>query len=275
MKNSFSCILVTYQPQEAALSHILDVFAGKNLFIIDNTEYKKNDIPQWVKKIDTKSATYVHNDKNIGYAGAVNKGIQMVSAHCADWIIIINQDLHITKKALDEFSTTLDRCLQGIAGPFAGRLDSKRWTTILPQIKHAPQRLEKKTDYISGSCIAIHKIVFEGIGNFYEPYFMYYEDVDFCVRAKRAGFPLIHVPIGGIAHPETTSLHRGSFLHKYYLARNHLLFVRRLAPIPVKIREIMRLPRTLWEHHKKQEDGALLGIRDYWFGHFGRVKRIV
>ena len=57
--------------------------------------------------------------------------------------------------------------------------------------------------------------------------------------------------------------------HPYYLARNHLLFVSRQAPLRVKLYEAFRFPKTLSEHIMRHESGALRGIKDYVFRRFG------
>ncbi|MFZ5845239.1 MAG: glycosyltransferase family 2 protein, partial [Patescibacteria group bacterium] len=148
----------------------------------------------------------------------------------------------------------------GIVGPFAGSLNPRRWTTIVPS---------KRADYISGSCIGIHREVIEKVGYFYEPYFLYYEEVDLCLRAKKQGFLLRWLPIKEISHEESVSLGKGSFLHQYYLSRNHLLFVERQAPFRVKLYEFLRLPKTIYEHYVRKEWGALAGIIDYFLRRFG------
>ncbi len=237
MKQDIWFVIVTYKPDTAVLGRLGKSLAGTSIITIDNSK------------------------KNLGFGGGANGGIRKALDSGAQWVVILNQDIDLTKKDVEKFYRKLQSLPPCIAGPFVGRLDELRWTTILPS---------EKVDYISGSCIAIHRQVFETIGFFYEPYFMYYEDVDFCVPVKNAGFPLIHMSIAGISHNETTSLGRGSFLHQYYLARNHLLFMERNAPVSVKMHEIVRLPKTIWEHVKKKEWGALTGIRDYFLRRFGQ-----
>ena len=56
------------------------------------------------------------------------------------------------QKGVEELCLQLASLPSCIAGPWAGALDEKRWTTILPS---------RYVDYISGSCIAINRSVFE------------------------------------------------------------------------------------------------------------------
>ncbi len=243
-------IVVTYKPDATVLKGLQESLVGKSVIAIDNSK------------------------KNLGFGGGANMGMRQAIERDAEWVVVLNQDIEMMKEEVKKLCERLRRLPPGIAGSLAGSLDKKRWTTILLERSLDSHRSLGMTRnvYISGSCMAIHKAVFEKIGYFYEPYFMYYEDADFCVRAKKAGFSLIHVPIAGISHNETTSLGRGSFLHQYYLARNHLLFVERIAPVAVKIHEAVRLPKTIWEHWKKGETGALMGIRDYFLRRFGEYK---
>ncbi len=253
MKTGF--IIVSYHLKPERLSEILVSLNDYPTAIVDNGGSSK--------VVHSTKVQIIENPSNMGFGGAANRGIEELLEDNFEWLVILNQDLLLLTSAVKTFVRALENEPGSIVGPLAGSLDKKRWTTILPS---------RYADYISGSCIAIHRSVFEKIGYFYEPYFMYYEDADLCVRAKRAGFALTDIPIFGIGHTETTSLGAGSYLHQYYLARNHLLFVERNAPAGVKLYEFLRLPKTLWEHVTKKEWGALTGIRDYFFRRFGQYR---
>lgn len=229
-------VIVAYRQNKRVFEGLLRGLSGREVLVVDNTK------------------------NNRGYGGGANVGIKQALRQAAEWVVVLNQDLKVSKRAIEEFVEKLKKAPAGIAGPFVGGLDPRRWTTKLPS---------KRMDYITGSCIAIHRDVFEKAGFFYEPYFLYYEEVDLCMRAKRAGFALTHIPVAGITHEESVSLGRGSLRHQYYLARNHLLFVEHCAPILVKLYEYVRLPKTLWEHERKHEAGAVLGIHDYFLRRFG------
>lgn len=203
--------------------------------------------------------------KNLGFGGGANEGMTHAFKHGAEWIIILNQDVSLTKQGVEEFVKLLKKTPAGIMGPEAGSLDKKRWTSILPG--------KESVDYISGSCMAIHRNVIKKIGGFYEPYFMYYEDVDVCVRARKAGFPIKKMGMLGFVHKERPILKKGSFFQEYYLARNHLLFVQRNATLAVQIREIARMPLVLAKYCRNGNIGALNGIKDFALRRFGPYRR--
>ncbi len=237
MSKDIQFVVVTYRPKREKFTRLLQSLAGWKVQVVDNT------------------------DNNAGYAGGANEGIRKVLAEGADWFVVMNDDMKIVRKALNNFSSKLLQTPSGIAGPFRGALDSRRWTTLYPS---------DTADYLSGSFIAIHRDVLDKVGVFFDPYFIYYEEVDLCIRAKRAGFLLSHIPTFGITHRGSLAFGRDSFLHQYYHSRNHLLFVERQGPVGVKLYEFFRLPLTIWEHIVRREWGALLGIRDYFLRRFGQ-----
>lgn len=240
MKNKVVFVIVTYRPHPRQLEQLLNVLAEYSIIKIDNTK-----------------------EKNLGYAGGANAGIKLAMKQRAKWVVILNQDLIVSTAGIKRLIDRLQDLPVSIAGPLAGRLDAKRYTTIITS---------RKIDYLSGSCLAIHRAVVDKVGNFYEPYFMYYEDADYCLRARRAGFKLHHIDLPQLLHEESSSLGKGSMLHEYYLARNHLLFVERQAPPNVKLHEIIRLPKTVWEHYENRNRGALLGIKNYLLRRFGQYQ---
>ena len=83
----------------------------------------------------------------------------------------------------------------------------------------------------------------------------------------------MRLELGKAKHKESKSLGQGSYLHQYYLARNHLLFVERIAPIRVKMYEVIRFPKTITEHLTRHEHGAIAGIADYFIRRFGKTRK--
>lgn len=230
-------VLVTYKPNKKALEALKKTLADWPVVVVDNT------------------------DNNRGFSGGANAGIFEAMKAGAQWIVVMNDDMLLTQEAIQKFTDILKKSPAAIVGPFAGALDTVRWSTIYPS---------RTVDYISGSIMAIHRKVIEAVGYFYAPYFIYYEEVELCLRAKRAGFPLIHIPLAGVSHKESETMGRGSFLQEYYAARNHLLFVSRNAPISVQIHEIIRMPFTLYKYYQDGNVGALTGIKDFALRKFGK-----
>lgn len=226
-------VIVIYKPDKEVLRRLITAIHEWPTEIVDNT------------------------DRNLGFGGGANVGMKKAFDAGGEWVVVCNQDIELTRAGVLKFTKELQECDPGIIGPEAGELDPKRWTTILSSTASRPGleagRMDSLTKrgndkkkigddnllYVSGSLMAIHRDVWEATGGFYEPYFMYYEDIDYCLRAKKAGFPLCQITVDGFKH----TAHED----EYYLARNHLLFVLRNAPIGVKLYEFIRLPKTLLE----------------------------
>ena len=240
MKNWF--IIITYSPDYNQIESLVKALSGQKVVIIDNSPGPKN-VLRGLRKYTGVNLIRI-NKENLGYGGTANVGIRYALGRGVEWVVVMNDDLILDSKLATKFINIIKEIPPCIAGPSVGGLDKCRWTTIYPS---------KKVDYINGAFFAIHRQVVDKIGFFYAPFFLYYEEVDYCLRAKRAGFPLVHTPLIGIAHKGSATVGQRSFLHQYYLARNHLLFLERQAPWSVKLYELVRLPKTIWEHYRKKE----------------------
>jgi len=76
----------------------------------------------------------------------------------------------------------------------------KRWGTVLPTPTE-PQRV----DWVSGASMIIRRAVFGAIGLLDEGFYTYFDDIDFCLNAQRAGWPTYCVPASRVVHLEGAS----------------------------------------------------------------------
>jgi hypothetical protein len=58
----------------------------------------------------------------------------------------------------------------------------------------------ERVDWVSGASMMLRRAVLDQIGGFDENYFLYFEETDFCFRAKKAGFPTWYVPQSRVMH---------------------------------------------------------------------------
>src|SRR3990167_9047560 len=272
-------IVVTYN-NEAAIKNCfmsLEKQQQRQIIVVDNASTDKTvDI---VKK-NFKTVRLFSLSQNRGYAGGNNFGIEKALELNCEFVLILNPDTVLEPDTIRLLlSATEKHGGNGIFGPkilmkdgkriwsIGGELDKKRYTAGLIGFKDLDNKnhKEKEVDFVSGTCMLIPRKLLEKDLRFYEKYFLYYEDVEFCVRAKQLGFSSFVVPTAKIVHLEES---QSLLLKKYYLARNHLLFIERNAPFPVKLREVIRLPKTLYEHAAASEWNSLQGIRDYFVRRF-------
>jgi N-acetylglucosaminyl-diphospho-decaprenol L-rhamnosyltransferase len=164
---------------------------------------------------------------NGGFAYGNNAGIRpaLESADKPQYVLLLNPDTIIRPGAVSELLKFMDaRRDVGLAG---SRLEDPDGTpqvsafrfhsifsefehgiklgpvsTILAKWRVAPPAPAEPcpTDWVCGASLIIRREVFERIGLLDERYFMYYEEVDFCLKAKRAGFPCWYVPASRVVH---------------------------------------------------------------------------
>lgn len=87
-----------------------------------------------------------------------------------------------------------------------------------------------KTFGAHGAAMLVRRVVFEKTGGFYEPYFLYYEELDWSYRIFEAGYEIYYQPSAVVYHKESMSVGKNSPLKIFYLARNRLLFMKRNSP---------------------------------------------
>jgi len=85
----------------------------------------------------------------------------------------------------------------------------------------------KAVDFITGCFIAVPRRVFSELGLLDEPFFLYLEDSDFCLKAKRRGIEVMYNPRLIIYHRNSSSTVSGSPLVDYYITRNRFFIGRR------------------------------------------------
>lgn len=172
-------------------------------------------------------ATVMPLERNGGFAYGNNAAIRpaLASDHPPHYVLLLNPDTVVRPgalKALVDFMETNPTV--GIAGSrledpdgtpqqsafrfptLASELDLNLRLGIVSRLlsrwAFAPPvgEVSHPTDWVAGASMIIRPAVFEAIGLIDEGYFMYFEEVDFCLRAQQAGFPCWYVPQSRVVH---------------------------------------------------------------------------
>ncbi len=102
-------------------------------------------------------------------------------------------------------------------------------------VDHGQFNKEQKVDFAPGTCILVKASVFKELGFFDEQYYLYLEDTDFAVRAKRRGHEIVVNPKAIIWHKVAASSAIGGALNDYFITRNRILFGMRYANLRARI----------------------------------------
>jgi GT2 family glycosyltransferase len=110
----------------------------------------------------------------------------------------------------------------------------------------------------------VKREVFEKIGLFDERYFLYYEESDFCYRAKEAGYKIMYIPKAIVYHKNAQTTGLGSPLQDYYITRNRMLFASKFLPLRTRF-ALFREGIRNWSNPTRKKAHL-----DFLFGKFGR-----
>jgi GT2 family glycosyltransferase len=176
--------------------------------------------------------------ENVGFAKGVNIGIDYALKHNAEGILLLNNDTIITKPFILPLVNALGKNKIGIVSPVIQFEKNKKkiydlggyYNRFFGRTHHNELTCVPKTtqylypDYVSGCCMLIHSEVFHCIGYFDEQFFLYYEDVDFCIRAKASGYKIAVVTQSKINHLLSKSVGKVSYLSTYHQIRSAIFF---------------------------------------------------
>lgn len=201
------------------------------------------------------SIYFIDNSQNQqGYAFGANTGIKKALKDDCDLFVVANPDITLVKLVkLDKLVKFSPYDIWGYAMHqqgktyYGGKIDKWRMSGGLIETK--PIKRFSETDFVSGSLMVIKKSVIDKVGFFDESYFMYYEEVDYCYRAKKAGFK---VGIDSKNIYEHFEVSQDNPQKEYRLFKNRFKFLMRYGTIKQKFREFVRLPKTVFEEIKKR-----------------------
>lgn len=226
------------------------------LYKTPRSEYER--LVSEIKEIgvdDYKIYTIDNTHNNKGYAWGVNKGIQKSLTDNCDLLIVLNPDVSlkgITKDSLlagaKQFDIWGGAMTQNNKIFYGGVIDRLRATGGL--IKDKPKERFAITDFVSGSLMIIKKEVIKKIGLFDESYYMYYEDVDFCLRARKQGLKCgVDTNLKYFHFETSVNLPQKEKL----LNRSRFKFFLKHSSLKQKIYELVRLPKTTIEYILKRK----------------------
>jgi GT2 family glycosyltransferase/glycosyltransferase involved in cell wall biosynthesis len=180
-----------------------------------------------------------NNEYNKGFAGGCNIGIKKAIEKDAKYVLLLNQDTVVEKDFLNRLVVEGEKNEKiGILSPVIYKYQTDKIHFNGGKINWLYTKgmhIEHATDFITGCCFLIKRQVIEKIGLMPEEYFLYFEDVEWCLKARRAGFECKIVSDAKIYHKVSSTAKKDSFVYVYYYFRNSLLMAKRNAPFLIRI----------------------------------------
>ncbi len=251
------------------------------------------------KALSTSEGDLIQTGENLGFTGGYNRGLRYARQWGADYYLIINNDVlfpdsqlisKLVEVALSDprigvvtpkilfapgFEYHKDRYTSQDHGKViwyaGGKFDWANVQTIhrgLNDVDSGQYDDTSDTEFPSGCCMLISREVLDNVGFFEEKLFAYYEDADYALRVKKAGFRQVYAGNTAIWHKVSRSAGIGSKLTDYLTTRNQLYLGFKYATLRIKFALFRQSVKfiLLGRHGQKQ------GVWDYFMNHFGRPK---
>lgn len=203
----------------------------------------------------------IKNKKNLGFAEGNNRGIRYAILNNAEYIVLLNNDTEVTAEWLNKLVEKAEKNSSiGILGSkMLLYADPKKinstglnlnwlgycWDRGLYEENTEKWNKEDVVLGVSGSALFVKRQVIEKIGLLDPNYFIYFEDIDFCMRAWNAGYECLYVPDAIIYHRFSATVGRKSPRQIYLLERNRFYFLFKHFPIKILLKVFPKITKDL------------------------------
>lgn len=246
--------------------------------------------------------TLIETGANLGYAGGNNVGVKHALAAGADHVCILNNDVTVEPGFLGPLLAALQSGPDiGVVTPLVaeetggdGRVwalgAAVDWHTAAVTRRYAGSAIDPwrgrapfAVDVASGAAMLVKREVFEQVGLLDESFFLYYEEVDWSLKARQAGYRILAVPSSVVWHEVSATLGTASPVVDYYMLRNHLRLIgrhwsgtrRRYLWSRVVVRHLLAVAAYTVKPHGGQRtpnrNARLLALRDALQGRWGEM----
>lgn len=190
------------------------------LVVVDNAS--SDGTAAAIRERHGESVTVVENDANLGFARGNNVGIEYALDRGARFVLLLNNDTAVAPDLIERLVEPLEADAGvGISTPkilyytppdriwfaggevFLGRGTARH--IGIRETDRGQYDVERDTDYATGCALMARREVFEQVGLLDPGYVAYFEDTDFCMRARRAGWRVRYAPAAKVWHKISAS----------------------------------------------------------------------
>lgn len=211
------------------------------IIVVDNGTIP-NPVPDWENRYP--KVQFIRSAENLGFAGGNNLGMKAAKG---EYLFLVNNDTVFTKSLINILVDRMEANSQiGIISPrilYFDQPDTLQYAGYTPmnyytarnecigerQIDLGQFHLAAPTGYIHGAAMMLRRSVWEATGGMAAHFFLYYEELDWCDRIKKAGYEVWIDPAASIYHKESITVGKNSPLKTYFMNRNRILYIRRNA----------------------------------------------
>jgi len=290
-------VVLNYRTASATIAAVRSLQASTSppasIIVVDNAS-GDDSLPR--VRSDAPDAQLIASAVNSGFSGGCNVGIRAALDQGASRVLLLNGDVDVPPDTLSVLECVFHKEPRvGVAGPIVTmRSDPSSiesagisYSPATGRMRHlghnarqsdTPLAACRDVDAVSGCAMLVRREVFETVGLFAEEYFYGFEDLEFCLRAKAAGFRTVCAGDAVVKHEGGASIGRASPRRLYFAARNHLLLATRVGPQawPIRFARATNIV-GLNVAHALVQSGAIApslaaigrGVRDHLKGRYG------
>ncbi|WP_338869937.1 glycosyltransferase family 2 protein [Spirosoma sp. SC4-14] len=215
-------------------------YSDFEVIVVDNGS--REDPTSRIEQGNYPNVQVIVSPENLGFSGGNNLGIQYAKG---DYLFLLNNDTIVTPDLLDRLLEPflLDANI-GVVCPkiryydqptilqYAGyhplnEFTGRTWAIGLNEPDTGQYNKPGPTYFAHGAAMMVSRAVLERAGLLDESFFLYYEELDWSARIRRAGFTIYYQPTALIYHRESMSVGKMNPMKAYYHIRNRLWFMRR------------------------------------------------
>jgi GT2 family glycosyltransferase len=210
----------------------------RHIIVVDNgsTDGSVEAISQAFPRVEQ-----LCNERNLGFAAGFNVGLRRALDLAADYVLVLNNDTLVAPDMLESLVHAATPSGVAAVSPviyysseperiWSSGANRSRVTLDLNGNHGRNRRLAQGADrdFISGCAMLIKRSALEAVGMFDERFFVYYEDSDYCLRLRHAGWRLRVEPGARLWHKVSRSSDGSdSPNERYWMGRSSVLFYRK------------------------------------------------
>ena len=243
-------------------------YPALSVMVIDNGSTDRSEDYLRAKLPDVE---LIQTGRNLGFGGGCNVGISHVLSRRADYVWLVNNDATVSPETIGAMVALAEAAPQaGAIGAVIHDADGSDrlqcWGGGVVNFWLGTSRFNVRpgpTDFLSGGCLLMRCDAVRDTGMFdAQRYFMYWEDVDLCIRMRQRGWELAVADKTHVWHAASSSLGKKSVLADRYATCSVVRFLRLHAPVP-KVSIILNITLRIG---RRLLTGDWRRIRPIWDG---------
>jgi len=251
-----SVVVVNYNAGQFLIDCVQSALPVVDEIVLVDNASKDGSVDRCIQQFpDESRLKIVRNSRNLGFAVACNAGFQQAQG---DVVLFLNPDCQLDAAAVSEMLQVLqsDAAIGMVGGllvnadgseqgggrravptpwrSFVRAFGLSRFATRWPKLffdfhlhKQPLPTHPIEVEAISGACMLVKRQAVEAVGLWDEGYFLHCEDLDWCMRFRRAGWTIVFVPSAVVVHALGVSSRSRPVFVEWHKHKGMLRFYRK------------------------------------------------